>query len=185
MDDRRIMELLHARDEKALQEIRAQYGTVCQQLCMRLLGDPADAEECLSDMLMEIWQCIPPQEPKSLRAFVLTVTRRIAIDRLRTENRIKRGGSQLTAALDELAEVLPSSERVEDQAEANALSEAVSGFLRGITPGARQIFMQRYFLAMPAREIAQKHGITQGAVKASLHRTREALREYLQKEGYL
>lgn len=185
MDDSTIIRMLHARDEAALHAIRETYGGLCQQLCMRLLGSRDDADECMNDLLMEVWRCIPPQNPKSLRAFLITVTRRIAIDRLRAENRLKRGGPQLAAALDELAEVLPAPDCVEENADANALTAAVNAFLRGITPAARQLFMQRYFLALPVKEIAAQHGMTQGAVKASLHRTREGLRVYLQKEGFL
>lgn len=185
MDDSMIIKMLHDRNEQALSAIRAEYGALCLALCQRLLGSSADAEECLNDVLMEVWQSVPPQQPKNLRAYLVAAARRRAVDRLRADTAAKRGGKQYQLALDELSDVLAAPERVEETADAHALSAAVQQFLRECSPGTRQMFMQRYYLAMPLQEIAQMRGMTSGAVKAQLRRTRTRLREYLQREGFL
>ncbi|MBR6420113.1 MAG: sigma-70 family RNA polymerase sigma factor [Oscillospiraceae bacterium] len=184
-DENRIIMLLQKRDEKALQEIRAAYGGLCYALAYRLLGSREDAEECVSDMLLAAWQTIPPQEPQSLEAYLVTLVRRAAMDRLRTETRQKRGGRQFTEALDELAEIPADSGSVEDAVDSRALGAAIRAFLAELPAEQRRIFMQRYYLSLPLKEIAEQCGCSQSAVKMSLHRTRRKLQAYLRKEGYL
>ena len=75
-DDRSIIEGLNRRDESALQAIRQQYGTYCHNLAYRILESHEDAEECVDDMLMAVWDSIPPQHPDSLQAYLITITAR-------------------------------------------------------------------------------------------------------------
>lgn len=184
-DESQIIQRLNARDEQALHEIREQYGKLCAALAFRMLGSREDAEECVNDMLLSVWNSIPPNLPVSLEAYLVTLVRRAAIDRLRTEHRQKRGGTQFAQALDELAEVLPANDHVENEVEQRELNRALQAFLETLTPETRHIFMQRYFMSLPVQEIASANGMTAGAVKMSLMRTRTKLREYLGKEGFL
>ena len=116
-NDREIIALLQKRDEAALEMIRADYGKLCRQLAYQITGSQEDAEECLGDTLLEVWHSIPPNEPDNLRAYLLSLTRRNAINRYKHERRQKRGGTQFAAALDEIAEVIPASGSVETELE--------------------------------------------------------------------
>lgn len=184
-DESRIIARLNARDEQILHEIRETYGKLCGALAFRMLGNREDAEECVNDMLLSVWNSIPPNLPVSLEAYLVTLVRRAAIDRLRTEHRQKRGGTQFAQALDELAEVLPANDSVESEIEQRELNRALREFLETLTPEPRHIFMQRYFMSMPLQEIASANGMNLSAVKMSLSRTRKKLRDYLEKGGFL
>ena len=85
------------------------------------------------------------------------------------------GGGVVTVCLDELAEVVGT----EDEAEEVALKDALDRFIGTLRPGTRDIFMRRYWAFQSEREIARAHGITAGAVRMSLSRTRAALKRYL------
>ena len=184
-NDAAIIALLQKRDETALQEIRTAYGKQCFQTAYRILGSREDAEECVSDMLIGAWNSIPPHSPDSLCAYLLALTRRSALDRLRREHSQKRGGTQFAAALDEIAEIIPSDERIESAVERREMLAAVTAFLRSLPEQQKQIFMLRYYTAESVKEIAGRFGITQNAVKLSLLRTRKKLKEHLKKEGLL
>ena len=54
-DDSQIIALLQKRDEKALHLIKEMYGAQCFQIAYRMTGNREDAEECVSDMLMNVW----------------------------------------------------------------------------------------------------------------------------------
>ena len=183
--DAAIITLLQKRDETALQEIRNAYGSLCFQMAYRILGSREDAEECVSDMLIDAWNSIPPHNPNSLCAYLTVLVRRSALNRLRHEKRKKRGGMQFAAALDEIAEIIPSDERIESEVERREMLTAVTVFLRGLPEQQKQIFMLRYYTAAPIKEIAERFGISQNTVKLSLMRTRKKLKEYLRKEGLL
>lgn len=69
-EDSIIISLLQKRDEQALEHIRAQYGALCYQIAYRMTGSRQDAEEVLNDLLLSVWDSIPPQQPDNLRAYL-------------------------------------------------------------------------------------------------------------------
>ena len=64
------------------------------------------------------------------------------------------------------------------------LREAVNGFLDSLERERRIVFVQRYWYMLGISEIAAERGMTEGAVKMSLKRTRDNLKIFLEKEGF-
>lgn len=184
-DDSRIVSLLQKRDEQALAQIRASYGALSFQLAFRITGNSEDAEECVSDALMNVWNTVPPQKPDSLRAYLLALVRRAAVDKYKTAHRLKRGGTEFAASLDELSEILSAPERVEHQVEQRAVTAAITEWLRTLNSEDRKLFLKRYFLSASVQETAEECGMNTGALKMKLMRLRRKLKEYLEKEGLL
>lgn len=185
MEDSEILELYFRRDEGALRETETRHGGVCRALAQRLLNSAADAEECWNDALLRAWNAIPPERPLHFRAWLLKLTRRLAIDRCRAMTAEKRGGGELPLVLEELSECVPGASGAEDAAMTRALGRAVSRFLRTLPERERTIFLRRCFYAEANRDIARSLGLRENAVAVSLRRTRQKLRAYLTKEGFL
>ncbi len=183
--DNIIISLLQKRDETALQLIRTQNDALCYQIAYRMTGSREDAEEVLNDMLLAVWNSIPPQKPDNLRAYVTALTGRIAIKKYEHTHRIKRGGTQFAAALDELSEIIPSDTYVEREIEQRELTDALTAWLRTLQPDQRRIFMQRYYLSESVRQIAEQNQMGVSAVKMTLLRLRKKLKDYLRKEDLL
>ena len=184
-DDRLIISLLQKRDERALQHIRELYGPLCFRIAEQIVGNSRDAEECLNDMLINVWNTVPPHSPVSLRAYLVTLVRRAAIDRYKSVHRIKRGGAEYSASLDELAEILPSDEQVEKQVEQRDLSKAITNWLRTLSAEDRSLFLNRYYLSESVSAVAEQSGMSEGALKMKLMRLRKKLKAYLEKEGLM
>ena len=53
--DAKLLALLRERDETALSVIQRQYGRKALHLANRILGSESDAEECVNDALLDIW----------------------------------------------------------------------------------------------------------------------------------
>ena len=174
-----------ARDESAIRKTAERYGTVCQRLAERILGSREDAEECVNDALLQVWNAIPPAEPKHFEAFLLTAVRRTALSRYRQKHAAKRGGGEMTAALDELDEVLAGSENVEKSVELRTLTAAVDRFLSDLPKQNRIIFVRHFWLLDSAGEIADALHMNRNSVKTVLRRTTEKLRGFLREEGFL
>ncbi len=121
----------------------------------------------------------PHSGPRALR------TRRLSIDRLRENTAAKRGGGEMSAAIDELAECLAAPGTVEADVEARALAAAIDRFLDGLKEADRSFFVCRYWLGAPIAEIAKRRGVSESRVKSSLMRSRDRLRTYLSEEGYI
>ena len=185
MKDSEIIALLQNRNETAISAIREQYGALCRQLALQILGSHEDADECLNDALLKVWNSIPPAKPEFLKAYLAATVRNLALNRRKAEHSMKRGGEQVPLVLDELAEAVPSGQDVAADVEQRMLQEAVRSFVRALPVRQQRVFMQRYFYMMPIREIADENGISENSVNVTLHRLRLKLQDTLRKERYI
>ena len=183
--DNRIIEQITARDERALEALTAAYGKICRKTAQNILGNTADADEAFNDALFRAWNAIPMNPPAHLQAYLITLTRRIALDKRRAETREKRGGGEVPLALSELEGCIDSGESVEAVLNRNALRTALNDFLETLSDEKRRIFIERYTFLMSAGEIAKRHAMTSASVKMVLSRMRKALRQYLEEEELL
>ena len=185
MNDAEIIRLYQQRSEQALIETKNQYEALCMTVAYHILGSREDAEECVNDAMMRIWQAIPPAVPDSLGAYLLTAVRNAARDRLSYLKAQQRGSGQLAASIEELSDCLPSAEHPDRMLEGIALRDALNRFLATLKPTARMIFLRRYWLCLSAKEIAAETGCSVNRVNTSLLRTRNKLKEFLEKEELL
>ena len=185
MKDSTIVDLFDTRDETAVGVAKEQYGKYCRKIAMNVLGNEEDAEECVNDTFLALWERIPPERPQSLRAFLGKITRNIAINRYHQNVRQKRGGGETALVLDELAECLASRESVEEEVLGNELRDCINRFLRTLSERDCNIFISRYFYMDAVKEIAARHGFKEDYVRVVLSRTRNKLKKYLEEQHYL
>ena len=185
IENKRILLMLNNRDEQALQAITAAYGALCRAVALDILGNAQDAEECVNDALLAVWNAVPPAQPENFRAYLLKLLRNIALDRYKTKHRGKRGNGHYTEALDELAEVLPAAQNTEDAVEKRMMLEAVTRFLETLPKEQRDLFVRRYWRFSSFDDLAQDYGMTVNHVRVTLTRLRRRLQKYLKKEGLL
>lgn len=185
MDDNQIIMLFHLRNEEALSETAKKHGTVCRKTAGKILSSQQDIEECVNDALMQAWNSIPPQRPSNLAAFLVTITRNIALNRWKCEQRFKRGGGQITLVLDELSNCIHSSEDVEETIDKRLLVQSMEAFLDSLPYDARTIFVQRYIAMLSVSEIAEQYHMSESKVKVTLMRVRKRLRKHLKQEGWI
>ncbi|MBR0090466.1 MAG: sigma-70 family RNA polymerase sigma factor [Lachnospiraceae bacterium] len=184
MEDQAIIELYFAREERAIKETMLKYGAYCMQVARNILRSEEDAEECVTDTWMNAWNAIPPQRPQILKLFLAKITRNLSINRYKALRRVKRGGGEAEAVLDELAEVVADNTSVEDTVTAAELSSLIDTFVRELPERDGNVFIRRYFYTEAVTEIAKRYNLTQTNVSVILNRTRGKLQEYLQKAGY-
>ena len=92
-DDDEIIALLYQRDEQVLDLLHKQYGALCFQIAYRITGNREDAEECVNDMLMSVWNSIPPNRPDHLPAYCAALVRNSALQKYEKSHRQKRFGT--------------------------------------------------------------------------------------------
>lgn len=184
MNDSSIIRLFWERSERALSECAAKYGAYCRSIAQRILNKFDESEECLNDTWLRAWNSIPPKKPDLLSVFLGKITRNLALSRVQSDTALKRGGGELTLALEELEECISSAESAESRLERSELSALIRRFLDAQKPANRRVFLQRYWYLCPIKEIAAEYGLSESAVKMRLHRAREELRELLESEGY-
>ena len=185
MDDQSIVALFWERSEQAIAETDRKYGAYCYSIAYHALANNEDAEESVSDTYMAAWNQLPPHRPSILATFLGKITRRISINRWKAKNTAKRGGGQITLALEELDSCVDGTQDLEASSDARELSACLNRFLDSLPKAERDIFLRRYWFFDPIAAIAESYGFTQSKVTSMLHRMRGKLRKQLEKEGFV
>ena len=181
MEDAEIITLLKQRRESALDEVIRRYGRMLRHFAGRLLPTVQDAEECVNDALLDLWNTIPPKCPESVASYAAMLTRRRAVDKLRHMTAKKRGGGVYLAALEELGEcICEDASPTEDQEE---LKNVINDFLESLAVEDRLLFMGRYFAMDSIQTLADKNGVTKNTVNIRLTRMRKKLRTRLEERS--
>ena len=181
MNDERIVSLLFARDESALAVVQEKYGRYCHTVAARILGSHEDAEECVNDTWRRAWETIPPHKPSVLSTYLGMLTRHIALNRIKASLADKRGGGQVSLALEELSECVADTEADDEQRE--QLREALNSFLASLPQKNRMIFVRRYWYTDSVADIAAAYDMNENSVNALLFRMRRQLKKHLHNAG--
>ncbi len=183
MEDHEIVELYWTRSEQAITQTEAKYRRYCRYIAKQILHNDSDAEEIVSDAYLKAWNTIPPNRPKSLKAYVGMLVRQLALNAYEANNAQKRGG-QISLMLDELTECIPDALSKTELSEGMALKDALNSFVRKLPEQTQKVFIHRYWYAASVAEIASAYGMKENAVAVLLFRTRKKLKSYLEKEGF-
>ena len=172
MTEAEIKERLLARNADALDAQRREYESYCAAIVRGILLDPADVEEVVSDVWMQVWTSIPPNHPEHLRLYVGRIARNLALNRLEYQSAGKR-----SAPLMELQTVTPDR-----NLEHQALKDALEHFLQQQKPLHRQLFLRRYWYGDSIEELSARFGCSKAKATGILFRLRRKLQEFLEKE---
>ncbi len=180
MDDLQIIELFFQRDERAIAETQAKYGDLCFHIVYNILNNHEDAEECVNDTYLNVWNTIPPAKPQSLKAFVCKIARNLALTRLKYNNRKKRSPDSLIS-LSDVEDTLISTSADQHLLDEEA-GRVIDKFLREQKSDVRNVFLRRYWFGDSIDDIADRFSFSKSKVKSMLFHTRNKLIKYLHKE---
>lgn len=182
MEDYQIVDLYWARSEYAIEQTERKYGRMLTGISASLVPTAQDAEECVSDTYLAAWNSMPEERPTYLGAFLSKIVRRISIDKFRSLRAGKRGGAQML--VDELTDCIPSDCDLQADYDNRQLAEALNTFLLSLEEEKRYMFVRRYYYSDSIADIARQLRVSEGKVKTVLFRTRNALRNFLEREGF-
>ncbi len=185
MDDQSIVDLYWQRSENAIGETDKKYGRFCYRLAYSILENNEDAEETVSDTYLKVWDSLPPQRPAALMPFLGKITRNTAISRWRSRNAAKRGGGEISLALEELEACVAGAREAEAEFLYRETVRVFREFLDTLPDTERNVFLRRYYLLDSVAAIGADFGFSQSKVKSMLRRTRLKLRSQLEKEDLI
>ena len=110
MEDMQIVDLYFARSEQAVAETAHKYGTYLFSIAHNILMNRPDAEEAVSDTYLGAWNSIPPHRPGRLSTYLGKITRRCALEKWKAHHAKKRGGGEVSLALEELGECITTGD---------------------------------------------------------------------------
>ena len=179
MKEREIIELITNGDELGLKELQINYSPLIRYIISPILKDTREQEECLSEVIMKIWDKISfyDSEKGSWNAWVTSIARNTALNRLRKikpELSFEDLPSDVSSSEPTPEEILIKRER--EQLLIKALGK--------LSQNDRAIFYRKYYYLQPTSQIASELSMTERAVEGKLYRIKQKLRKLLGGDDY-
>jgi RNA polymerase sigma-70 factor, ECF subfamily len=181
----RLVERLIARDERAFNELVRTYQRRVFALVLRMLGNPAEAEDLAQEVFVQVFKAIGTFRGESKLS---TWIYRIAINLCK--NRAKYLRVRHSNEQDEIAEIdervplgaqgrsnVGAVERPDEMMAGKQVEEIVQRAIQQLEPSFRECLVLRDVEELSYEEIEQITGLPAGTVKSRIHRARALLRE--------
>lgn len=189
-----LVRIVH-QDEDALARLyRAIVGRV-YGLALRIVREPACAEEVAEETFWQVWRQAPRFDPQrgTALAWVLTIARSRALDALRARTRAHAD----TISADAMGEALDGElahggehlqhgqfgEAPHEMLEALQTTALLHEALSRLEPLPRQLVALAFFKGLTHEEIAGQTGLPLGTVKSHIRRALTALKKWLSPDG--
>ncbi len=163
---------VHERDQEAMGEIFDRYATMVYSVAMRVLKDPAQAEDVMQEIFLQVWNSPDrfAQGRGSLGAWLAVVARNRAIDLLRQR--------RPTEPCDDV--VLASGTNLASEVERNTIMDKVRGVLKNLPQEQQRSLDLAFFEGLTHSEIAARTGDPLGTVKTRIRSALASLRKAIE-----
>ncbi len=166
-----------AGDESALAELYDSSSRLVYSLALRILINPTDAEEITLDVYSQVWRTANRFESQrgSVMAWLVTMTRSRAIDRLRSQ----RNHHMVSSSEKDLSELATTFETPESQTVEKESVKFVRSALEELPVEQRDAILLSFFNDLTHPEVADQLGIPLGTVKTRIRLGMSKLRQSL------
>ncbi|MGA6828349.1 sigma-70 family RNA polymerase sigma factor [Nitrospira sp. NS4] len=166
-------------DVQAFSQLYDQSSTLLYTMALRMLGNKDDANELLQDVYLEVWRKVSRYDVGrgTPLAWLVTLTRSRAIDRLRARN--SRAQQRLADSLDSASQVPDHSPSPFDAQADQEIRMLVLGALSALPSAQQQALELAYYEGLSHAEIAARLNQPLGTVKTRIKLAMSKLRESL------
>ena len=167
--DETLMARIQERAPEALASLYDRYSGILKSLIMGVIHNDAEADDLLQEIFMEIWNQAAhysAQKGKPL-GWIVTLTRRRSIDRLRKKQAYARAEERLQNETEQQPDAWVHNS-TEDDIEMSDTRRLIMAILKNLPPAQREAIDLAFYHGMSQREIAAKTGIPLGTIKTRL-----------------
>jgi RNA polymerase sigma-70 factor, ECF subfamily len=182
MDETQAIQSLKKGDISGLEFLIIRYQVKAVRTAFLITHDDALAEDVVQDTFLRIFQRIRyfdaerPFEPYLLRSVMHAAL-----------NAMEKSSRQVALNTDDepviLKQLLQNASTTEDLVEYALLKEEIFSVLAKLAPRERMAIVERYYLDMSEKEMADNHSIAPGTVKWLLNAARTHIRAFINPEG--
>ena len=163
-------------DQRAAQWLVIAYRPLVRSI-VQSLACPGQADDAEQETLVRAFAALHRYDPaQPFARWLGTIARNVLLNHFRTSNRYER---MLTRDSETQALARSGNSRPDDLLIAKERLETVIGWLDGYEPRSSRIFRSHIFDGLSPDEVSDAEGLTPGAIRISIHRTRCDLRSRL------
>ncbi|MDD5349550.1 MAG: sigma-70 family RNA polymerase sigma factor [Chthoniobacteraceae bacterium] len=169
ISDEALMEAIAQGNSAALSTLYDRYASILKALTIRVVHDEAEADDLLQEVFMQVWQQArnySSDKGKPL-GWIVTLTRRRAIDRLRKRQAYCRAKDRFEVTTDRQPESWVHN-RIEDDIHLEDIRTFLKAKIESLPPFQRQAIEMAFFKGMSQREIAVATETPLGTIKTRL-----------------
>ncbi|MEX1000160.1 MAG: sigma-70 family RNA polymerase sigma factor [Thermodesulfobacteriota bacterium] len=161
--------------ESALKKLYDNTISQVYGLAYKILSNRPDADEVALDVFKQIWNKAPDYEPSrgSPLAWLITVTRSRAIDKIRSDTKRRTTNESL------LTDSIDNSPLADETSSVREKRELIDKALSELTPKQRESIELAYFKGLSQSEISEHMNEPLGTVKSWMRTGMMRLREIL------
>lgn len=172
-DESRWVRMAQNADAGAFEKLYRAHVDRVYGLCLRMTGNPAEAEDCAQDAFIQAWNKLDRFRGDSSFA---TWMHRVAVNTVLGRMRKSRREQDRIRAV---SDVIPVRETIADDGGLQDLEQAINELPRG----ARHVFVLHAVYGYSHGETGDMLGIAEGTSKAQLSRARRLLVQQLDMES--
>ena len=182
MDEQQAIYRLKQGDISGLEFLVHHHQVKAVRTAYLITRDLGLAEDVVQDSFLQVYRSIRgfdvarPFEPWFLRSVVNASVKMMQRSARQVEVGAKREEDESV-----FAELSRRVESVEAQVESVEVQNQIWDAMQKLSPRQRAVIVQRYFLEMSEKEMAQQAGSATGTVKWMLNAARERLRQMMQR----
>jgi RNA polymerase sigma-70 factor, ECF subfamily len=177
LSDEALVALVARADDGALVELYDRFGGVAYGLALRVVRDPALAEDAVQEGFLTVWRTAARFVPERAKAssWILTLVHRRSVDIVRREQ--PRRAEPIETAPQ------PSANLTEDEAWLRLRRAQVQRALRRLPDQQREAIELAYYGGFTQSELADRLGEPLGTIKSRMFAGLARLRELLAEPG--
>jgi RNA polymerase sigma factor (sigma-70 family) len=173
LSDEALVALIARGEEWALTELYDHHGRLAYGLALRIIRDPAHAEDAVQDAFLAVWRTAArfTAERSKASTWLLTLVHRRAVDIVRREQRRRAEPIENVEA--------PAGEATDEAVWLRFERERVQEALRALPDAQREALELAYYGGFTQSELADRLGQPLGTIKSRMFAGLSRLRELL------
>ena len=178
MTDAELLEQWNQDQDAGMETLLRKYGPLLRYVIGGILPDTQDAEDCLSEVSLSLWQKLEDFDPArgSFSTWLTAVARNTALNHRKAHVRRQ---SHLAEPEQEPVDHATPEQAVLRKEQTEQLQAAISR----LSSSDKQLFYRKYYYCQAISQIAAEMGMTERASEGRLYRLRQRLRQELGGDG--
>jgi RNA polymerase sigma-70 factor (ECF subfamily) len=167
--DEHLMAAVQQESTEGLNELYRRHSPTIRAVIARVLHNEQSVEDLLQEVFLEVWRLARRYSSEKGKAlgWIITLSRRRAIDRLRREQAYSRVEERYQKETEQQPEAWTQVQGSEDVETAD-LRRVLAGIIQTLPEAQRVAVEMAFYKGMSQREISTQTGIALGTIKTRL-----------------